>query len=49
MLEITIRFGAVFFIGDDTKKHLKFFMDVSENKGTPKWMVNIMENPIKIG
>ena len=23
-------------------------MDVSKNNGTPKWMVKIMENPIKI-
>ena len=23
-------------------------VDVSENSGTPKWMVNIMENPIKM-
>ena len=23
-------------------------MGVSKNKGTPKWMVKIMENPIKI-
>ena len=23
-------------------------MDVSENSGTPKWMVKIMEKPIKI-
>ena len=24
-------------------------MGVSNNKGTPKWMVNIMENPIENG
>ena len=24
-------------------------MGVSKNKGTPKWMVKIMENPIKMG
>ena len=24
-------------------------MDVSKNRGTPKWMVKIMENPIKHG
>ncbi len=23
-------------------------MDVSKNKGTPKWMVKMMENPIKM-
>ena len=23
-------------------------MDVSKNRGTPKWMVKIMENPMKI-
>ena len=23
-------------------------MDVSKNRGSPKWMVKIMENPIKI-
>ena len=23
-------------------------MDVSKNRGTPKWMVRIMENPIKM-
>ena len=23
-------------------------MGVSKNRGTPKWMVNIMENPIKM-
>ena len=23
-------------------------LDVSENRGTPKWMVKIMENPIKM-
>ena len=23
-------------------------MDVSENRGTPKWMVKIMDNPIKM-
>ena len=23
-------------------------MDVSENSGTPKWMVKILENPIKM-
>ena len=23
-------------------------MDVSKNTGTPKWMVKIMENPIKM-
>jgi len=26
----------------------KTYIDVSENKGTPKWMVKIMENPIKM-
>ena len=26
----------------------KFNMDVSKNKGIPKWMVKIMDNPIKI-
>ena len=25
-----------------------FHMDVSKNRGTPKWMVKIMENPIKM-
>ena len=24
------------------------YMAVSENRGTPKWMVKIMENPIKM-
>ena len=24
-------------------------MDVSKNRGTPKWMVKIMEHPIEIG
>ena len=24
------------------------YMDVSKNRGTPKWMVKIMENPIKM-
>ena len=24
------------------------YMGVSKNKGTPKWMVKIMENPIKM-
>ena len=24
------------------------YMDVSKNSGTPKWMVKIMENPIKM-
>ena len=24
------------------------YMGVSKNRGTPKWMVKIMENPIKI-
>ena len=23
-------------------------MDVSKNRGTPKWMVKIMENPIRM-
>ena len=32
-------------INDGVKMH----MGVSKNKGTPKWMVKIMENPIKIG
>ena len=32
-------------IRDQKKKH----MDVSKNRGkTPKWMVKIMENPIKM-
>ena len=25
-----------------------YYMDVSKNRGTPKWMVKIMENPIKM-
>ena len=25
------------------------YMGVSKNRGTPKWMVKIMENPIKMG
>ena len=30
-------------------KHNQYFqMGVSKNRGTPKWMVKIMENPIKI-
>ena len=28
--------------------HLGFHMGVSKNRGTPKWMVKIMENPIKM-
>ena len=24
------------------------YLGVSKNRGTPKWMVNIMENPIKM-
>ena len=24
------------------------YMDVSKDRGTPKWMVKIMENPIKM-
>ncbi len=24
------------------------YLDVSKNSGTPKWIVKIMENPIKI-
>ena len=28
--------------------NLARYMDVSENSGTPKWMVKIMENPIKM-
>ena len=27
---------------------LILYSDVSKNRGTPKWMVNIMENPIKM-
>ena len=27
----------------------KVHMGVSKNNGTPKWMVKIMENPIKMG
>ena len=29
-------------------KMLIIQVDVSKNKGTPKWMVKIMENPIKM-
>ena len=28
---------------------LEFQVGVSKNRGTPKWMVKIMENPIKMG
>ena len=27
---------------------VKIYMDVSKKGGTPKWMVKIMENPIKM-
>ena len=27
---------------------INHFLDVSKNRGTPKWMVKIMENPIKM-
>jgi len=30
------------------EKLLQGFMGVSKNRGTPKWMVKIMENPIKM-
>ena len=30
------------------KLNLSEEMDVSKNRGTPKWMVKIMENPIKM-
>ena len=30
------------------KKNLQKHMGVSKNKGTPKWMVKIMETPIKM-
>ena len=33
-----LQFGSRFY----------FDMDVSENRGIPKWMVKIMENPIKM-
>ena len=26
----------------------KFYIGVSKNRGTPKWMVKIMENPVKM-
>jgi len=29
-------------------RNLKVDVGVSKNKGTPKWMVKIMENPIKM-
>ena len=32
----------------DKDSYLVHIMGVSKNKGTPKWMVKIMENPIKM-
>ena len=40
-----MRFGCFFlnaFVGRDV------YLGVSNNRGTPKWMVKIMENPIKM-
>ena len=33
------------YLGDDFQPT---YMDVSKNRGIPKWMVKIMENPIKM-
>ena len=32
----------------NTSLRFDFDMDVSKNRGTPKWMVKIMENPTKM-
>ena len=36
------------WVGNPPKFLAKTHMGVSKNRGTPKWMVKIMENPIKI-
>ena len=35
-------------LGPMSKLCIYIYMGVSKNKGTPKWMVKIMENPIKM-
>ena len=35
-------------IGDRFSTLQRIYMDVSKNEGIPKWMVKIMENPMKI-
>ena len=32
----------------EVEADLYIYMDVSKNRGTPKWMVKIMEKPIKM-
>ena len=43
--------GVVFHhlhLGTWERYKVKHYMGVSKNRGTPKWMVKIMENPIKM-
>ena len=39
--------ASILGILDDKDSYL-VYMGVSKNKGTPKWMVKIMENPIRM-
>ena len=43
-MEPGIRMGIFLHVGGSATTH----MGVSKNRGTPKWMVKIMENPIKM-
>ena len=40
--------GGVYNLGSEILKKNCPQIDISENNGTPKWMVKIMENPIKM-
>ena len=44
----TLNFGEDFSEKGGDIYHIYIYMDVSKNRDTPKWMVKIMENPIKI-
>ena len=41
-------FGRLINMNKIQKSLWKFYIGVSKNRGTPKWMVKIMENPVKM-
>ena len=45
--EARVNFTPIFQSRRSFKSHIRY-MGVSKNRDTPKWMVKIMENPIKM-
>ena len=43
-----VRTSQVQMKTQNTEKNVRVYMDASKNRDAPKWMVKIMENPIKM-